>query len=73
MGAHSKLLNDGSNQSPKLRVFLKRAKLFVIAEDHRPDLASLDSLELEARFTAPAHATQLDLFNMLATPLDVGA
>jgi predicted DNA-binding helix-hairpin-helix protein len=57
----------------KLRVFLKRAKLFLITEDHRPDLATLDSLELEARFTAPAAATQLDFFSMLATPLDVGA
>jgi putative DNA modification/repair radical SAM protein len=57
----------------KLRIYLKRAKLFLITEDHRPDLQSLDSLDLEARFTTPAHATQLDFFNTLATPLDVGA
>jgi predicted DNA-binding helix-hairpin-helix protein len=57
----------------KLRVYLKRAKLFLITEDHRPDLASLDSLELESRFTSSAHATQLDFFNLLATPVDVGA
>jgi putative DNA modification/repair radical SAM protein len=52
----------------KLRIYLRRAKHFLIAEDYRPDLAQLDALDLEAKFKAPAAPRQLGLF-----PLDGAA
>ena len=44
----------------KLRVFLRRAKAFVTAEDFSPEIGELDSVGLQAGFVAAP--VQLGLF-----------
>jgi putative DNA modification/repair radical SAM protein len=46
----------------KLRVFLRRAKAFLITEDHNPDASALDALGLETNLIVPPQ--QLQLFGM---------
>jgi putative DNA modification/repair radical SAM protein len=47
----------------KLRIYLRRAKHFLIAEDYRPDVTQLDALDLEAKFkNRNAAPQQLGLF-----------
>jgi putative DNA modification/repair radical SAM protein len=46
----------------KLRIYLRRAKHFLISEDYRPDATQLDALDLESKFRAPRAPEQLGLF-----------
>ncbi len=45
----------------KLRVYLRRAKAFLITEDYRPEVTTLDAADLESKFIAPP-PPQLSLF-----------
>ena len=44
----------------KLRVFLRRARVFVITKDHHPDGPTLDALSLEQQIVGAPR--QMDLF-----------